>query len=63
MVTLKGFPLIMMVWDFECVVIAILAAVSSCWDGESLSLTIMVVLGFIEVLFGDLEVGEVFFLF
>ena len=63
MVTLKGFPLIMMVWDLECVVIAILAALSSCWDGESLSLTIMVVLGFIEVLFGDLEVGEVFFLF
>ena len=63
MVTLKGFPLIMMVWDLEWVVIAILAALSICWDGESLSLTIMVVLGFIEVLFGDLEVGEVFFLF
>jgi hypothetical protein len=63
MVTLKGFPLIMMVWDLECVVIAILAALSSCCAGESLSLTIMVVLGFIEVLFGDLEVGEVFFLF
>jgi hypothetical protein len=40
-----------------------LAAFSSCCAGESLSLTIMVVLGFIKVLFGDLEVGEVFFLF
>ena len=63
MVTLKGFPLIMMVWDLEWVVIAILAALSICCAGESLSLTIMVVLGFIEVLFGDLELSEVFFLF
>lgn len=54
MVTLKGFPLMMIVWDLDWVVMAILAALSSCWDGESLSLTIIVVLGFIEVIFGYL---------